>query len=142
MHPVVVTGNNVELKIEQHAEQKLLVDALVIQQGRLSNQQRCVSTAGSGKELLDMIRFGVEQIVATNNRTLEKTITNINTLVKTSEDCIVSHTEKVCLQGMATMHRFDTGNQGKNAIDATKEVCGCNNNNNDLQDDDSGIGIQ
>ena len=66
-----VTEGSVEMKIVQRAEKKLQLDALVIQQGRLADQQRGKAGGASGDELLSMIRFGADAIFKSKNGTFE-----------------------------------------------------------------------
>ncbi|OQR98525.1 chromatin-remodeling complex ATPase chain [Achlya hypogyna] len=53
-----VTSNSVEEKIIERAQQKLKLDAMVVQQGRLQEKQKNLSKA----DMLDMIRFGADEV--------------------------------------------------------------------------------
>lgn len=55
-----VTENTVEEKVVERAEAKLQLDALVIQQGRLVEQNKALNS----NELLSMVRFGADQIIS------------------------------------------------------------------------------
>jgi SWI/SNF-related matrix-associated actin-dependent regulator of chromatin subfamily A member 5 len=55
----LVTDKTVEEKIVERAERKLFLDAIVIQQGRLAQQEKGLSKG----ELMSMVRFGADEIV-------------------------------------------------------------------------------
>ena len=61
-----VTEGTIEEKIVERAEIKLQLDALVIQQGRLVEQNRALSK----DELLGMIKFGADQIFSGTGGTI------------------------------------------------------------------------
>lgn len=61
-----VTEGTIEEKIVERAEMKLQLDALVIQQGRLVEQNRALSK----DELLGMIKFGADQIFSGTQGTI------------------------------------------------------------------------
>lgn len=61
-----VTEGTVEEKIVERAELKLKIDALVIQQGRLVEQNKALSK----DEMLSMIRFGADQIFSSKTSTI------------------------------------------------------------------------
>ncbi len=54
----LVTEDTIEQKIVERAQQKLKLDAMVVQQGRLKDQDNKLSR----EELLDAIRFGADKI--------------------------------------------------------------------------------
>jgi len=54
----LVTENSIEEKVVERAQKKLKLDAMVVQQGRLQNQDSKMSV----NELLDALRFGADQI--------------------------------------------------------------------------------
>lgn len=54
----LVTSNSVEEKIVERAQQKLKLDAMVVQQGRLQEKNSKLSKS----EMLEMIRFGADQV--------------------------------------------------------------------------------
>ncbi|KDO34757.1 hypothetical protein SPRG_00818 [Saprolegnia parasitica CBS 223.65] len=58
-----VTSNSVEEKIIERAQQKLKLDAMVVQQGRLQEKQKNLSKA----DMLDMIRFGADEVFRAND---------------------------------------------------------------------------
>lgn len=53
----LVTEDTIEQKIVERAQQKLKLDAMVVQQGRLKDKDKL-----SRDELLDAIRFGADKI--------------------------------------------------------------------------------
>jgi len=61
-----ITENSVEEKMIEKAEVKLRLDQVVIQQGRVSEQQK----AASKDELLSMIQFGAQEILQTKDVTM------------------------------------------------------------------------
>lgn len=54
-----VTEGTVEEKIIERAERKLYLDAAVIQQGRLAQKDKKLST----NELMSMVKFGADEIL-------------------------------------------------------------------------------
>jgi SWI/SNF-related matrix-associated actin-dependent regulator of chromatin subfamily A member 5 len=54
----LVTDETVEVKVVERAQQKLKLDAMVVQQGRLQEKEKKLSK----DELLDSIRFGADKI--------------------------------------------------------------------------------
>jgi len=64
----LVTDDTVEVKVVERAQQKLKLDAMVVQQGRLQEKEKKLTK----QDLLDTIRFGADKIF----RTKESTITD------------------------------------------------------------------
>mmetsp|Transcript_9123 Transcript_9123/g.8154 ORF Transcript_9123/g.8154 Transcript_9123/m.8154 type:complete len:1404 (-) Transcript_9123:63-4274(-) len=64
----LVTDDTVEVKVVERAQQKLKLDAMVVQQGRLQDKEMKLSK----NELLDTVRFGADKIF----RSKESTITD------------------------------------------------------------------
>ena len=55
----LITESSIEEKVLERAWKKLFLDAMVVQQGRLSDKHK-----GANKdELLEMIRFGAERVI-------------------------------------------------------------------------------
>ncbi len=54
----LVTEDTVEVKVVERAQQKLKLDAMVVQQGRLADQEKKLSKS----DLLDTLRFGADKI--------------------------------------------------------------------------------
>ena len=75
------TDGSVEEKVIEKAYKKLALDALVIQQGRLQENQKNVNK----EELLSMVRFGADKIFdGTTNSTI--TDEDIDTIIAKGED--------------------------------------------------------
>ncbi|RLN10950.1 hypothetical protein BBO99_00004325 [Phytophthora kernoviae] len=62
----LVTADSVEEKIIERAQQKLKLDAMVVQQGRLQEKQ----TKLTKNDMLEMIRFGADQVFRTTDSTI------------------------------------------------------------------------
>ncbi|KAI9912264.1 hypothetical protein PsorP6_008845 [Peronosclerospora sorghi] len=62
----LVTTDSVEEKIIERAQQKLKLDAMVVQQGRLQEKQ----TKLTKNDILEMIRFGADQVFRTTDSTI------------------------------------------------------------------------
>jgi len=75
-----VTEGTVEEKIIERADRKLFLDAAVIQQGRLAEQ----NTSVNKNDLMAMVRFGADEIFASKQKTL--TDEDIDTLLKRGEE--------------------------------------------------------
>lgn len=54
----MVTDDTVEVKVVERAQQKLKLDAMVVQQGRLQDKEKKMSR----QELLDTLRFGADKV--------------------------------------------------------------------------------
>jgi SWI/SNF-related matrix-associated actin-dependent regulator of chromatin subfamily A member 5 len=54
----LVTDDTVEVKVVERAQQKLKLDAMIVQQGRLQDKDKKLSK----DELLDAVRFGADKI--------------------------------------------------------------------------------
>ncbi|KAL4155219.1 hypothetical protein PRNP1_007332 [Phytophthora ramorum] len=61
-----VTADSVEEKIIERAQQKLKLDAMVVQQGRLQEKQAKLTK----NDMLEMIRFGADQVFRTTDSTI------------------------------------------------------------------------
>lgn len=59
----LVTDDTVEVKVVERAQQKLKLDAMVVQQGRLADKDRKMSK----NELLDTLKFGADKIFRTKD---------------------------------------------------------------------------
>ena len=64
----LVTENSVEEKIVERAQQKLKLDAMVVQQGRLKDKDKKVSK----EQIMAAVRFGADSVF----RSEESTITD------------------------------------------------------------------
>ena len=61
-----VTEDSIEQKIVERAMKKLLLDALVIKQGRLQDAERALDAA----ELQEMVRFGANRIFSSSDSSI------------------------------------------------------------------------
>ncbi|KAJ8605209.1 hypothetical protein CTAYLR_000442 [Chrysophaeum taylorii] len=75
-----VTEGTVEEKIIERADRKLFLDAAVIQQGRLAEQNAALSK----NDLMSMVRFGADEIFNSKQATISDE--DIETLLKRGED--------------------------------------------------------
>ncbi|CAI5702838.1 unnamed protein product [Peronospora effusa] len=62
----LVTTDSVEEKIIERAQQKLKLDAMIVQQGRLQEKQAKLTK----NDMLEMIRFGADQVFRTTDSTI------------------------------------------------------------------------
>lgn len=62
----LVTDDTVEVKVVERAQQKLKLDAMVVQQGRLQDKEKKLSK----QDLLDTIRFGADKIFRSKDSTI------------------------------------------------------------------------
>jgi SWI/SNF-related matrix-associated actin-dependent regulator of chromatin subfamily A member 5 len=62
----LVTDETVEVKVVERAQQKLKLDAMVVQQGRLQEQEKKMSK----DDLLDTLRFGADKIFRSKDATI------------------------------------------------------------------------
>ncbi len=76
----LVTEDTIEQKIVERAQQKLKLDAMVVQQGRLKDKDKL-----SRDELLDAIRFGADKIF----KSKDSSITDDDVSVTIQSDMLV-----------------------------------------------------
>lgn len=62
----LVTDETVEVKVVERAQQKLKLDAMVVQQGRLQDKEKKMTK----QDLLDTLRFGADKIFRTKDSTI------------------------------------------------------------------------
>ena len=62
----LVTDETVEVKVVERAQQKLKLDAMVVQQGRLQDTDKKMSK----QDLLETLRFGAEKIFKSKDSTI------------------------------------------------------------------------
>jgi SWI/SNF-related matrix-associated actin-dependent regulator of chromatin subfamily A member 5 len=91
----LVTTDSVEEKIIERAQQKLKLDAMVVQQGRLQEKQSKLSK----NEMLEMIRFGADQVF----RSTDSNITDEDI------DAILAKGEQRTEEMMKKMQTHDKG---------------------------------
>lgn len=96
----LVTDDTVEVKVVERAQQKLKLDAMVVQQGRLQEKDRKLSK----NELLDTIRFGADKIF----RTKESTITDddIDLILEQGRKRTIEMNEKLQIADKGDVYDF------------------------------------
>ncbi|EEY63798.1 chromatin-remodeling complex ATPase chain, putative [Phytophthora infestans T30-4] len=105
----LVTTDSVEEKIIERAQQKLKLDAMVVQQGRLQEKQSKLTK----NDMLEMIRFGADQVF----RTTDSTITDEDI------DAILARGEQRTEEMKQKMHVHDKGDM----LDFKLDGGGCQN---------------
>ncbi len=100
----LVTEGTVEEKIIERAETKLRLDAVIIQQGRLLEQQK---KAPSKEEMMSMIRFGAEQIFRSSG----------STITEEDIDAIISRGEQKTADLNSKLQVYEGINKGGGALD-------------------------
>lgn len=85
----LVTEGTVEEKIIERADRKLFLDAAVIQQGRLAEQ----NTSLSKNDLMAMVRFGADEIFNSKQATISDE--DIETLLKRGEERTKEQSSKI-----------------------------------------------
>ncbi|KAE9017146.1 putative chromatin-remodeling complex ATPase chain [Phytophthora fragariae] len=105
----LVTTDSVEEKIIERAQQKLKLDAMVVQQGRLQEKQAKLTK----NDMLEMIRFGADQVF----RTTDSTITDEDI------DAILAKGEQRTEEMKQKMHTHDKGD----LLDFKLDGGGCQN---------------
>jgi len=84
-----VTEGTVEEKIIERADRKLFLDAAVIQQGRLAEQ----NSALNKNDLMSMVRFGADEIF--NSKSSQITDDDIDVILKHGEDRTAEQAQKI-----------------------------------------------
>ncbi|CAB4406668.1 unnamed protein product [Rhizophagus irregularis] len=95
-----VTENAIEEKVLERAAQKLRLDQLVIQQGRLAQTQK----AATKEELLTMIQHGAEGIFTSNDSTV--TDDDIDQILRKSEEKTAELSTKYQGLGLEDLQNF------------------------------------
>jgi SWI/SNF-related matrix-associated actin-dependent regulator of chromatin subfamily A member 5 len=94
------TEGTVEEKIIERAESKLHLDALVIQQGRLAEQQK----SASRDELLHMVKFGADQIFEAKGSSI--TDADVDAILAAGEKKTAELSEKLKETTKENLHHF------------------------------------
>lgn len=96
----LVTEDTVEEKVIERAQQKLKLDAMVVQQGRLQDKEKKMSK----QELLETLRFGADKVF----RSKESTITDadIEMILEEGRKRTAELTEKLQLAEKGDMYNF------------------------------------
>ncbi|XP_054978692.1 probable global transcription activator SNF2L1 isoform X7 [Sorex araneus] len=97
----LITDNTVEERIVERAEIKLRLDSIVIQQGRLIDQQ---SNKLAKEEMLQMIRHGATHVFASKES--ELTDEDITTLLERGEKKTAEMNERFQKMGEASLKNF------------------------------------
>lgn len=85
-----MTEDSIEVKVIEKAYKKLALDALVIQQGRLTDQNKTMSK----DELQQMVRYGAEKIFNSSNLS-EITDLDIDTIIAKGEEATKDMNDKM-----------------------------------------------
>ncbi|RYD84284.1 MAG: hypothetical protein EOP84_05935 [Verrucomicrobiaceae bacterium] len=95
-----MTDDSVEVKVVERAQQKLKLDAMVVQQGRLQDKEKKMSK----QDLLDTLRFGADKIF----RSKESTITDadIDLILEEGKRRTEEMTEKLQVAEKGDMYDF------------------------------------
>jgi len=96
----LVTDETVEVKVVERAQQKLKLDAMVVQQGRLQEKEKKLSK----QDLLETIRFGADKIF----RSKESTVTDddIDMILEQGRKRTEEMNEKLKLADKGDMYDF------------------------------------
>ena len=115
------TDGSVEEKVIEKALKKLALDALVIQQGRLQENQKNLNK----DELLSMVRYGADKIFDSTNSTI--TDEDIDTIIAKGEDETKMLNEKMAgftdkalkfsMDADATLYEFDDEDENKEVFE-------------------------
>ncbi|XP_045151784.1 probable global transcription activator SNF2L1 isoform X2 [Echinops telfairi] len=97
----LITDNTVEERIVERAEIKLRLDSIVIQQGRLIDQQ---SNKLAKEEMLQMIRHGASHVFASKES--ELTEENITTILERGERKTAEMNERLQKMGESSLRTF------------------------------------
>ncbi|KAM8954426.1 LOW QUALITY PROTEIN: SWI/SNF-related matrix-associated actin-dependent regulator of chromatin subfamily A member 1 [Pelodytes ibericus] len=97
----LITDNTVEERIVERAELKLRLDSIVIQQGRLIDQQ---SNKLAKDEMLQMIRHGVTHVFASTDS--ELTGEDITTILERGEKKTAEMAERLKKMGESSLSNF------------------------------------
>jgi len=115
------TDGSVEEKVIEKALKKLALDALVIQQGRLQENQKNLNK----DELLSMVRYGADKIFDSTNSTI--TDEDIDTIIAKGEDETKMLNEKMAgftdkalkfsMDADASLYEFDDEDENKEVFE-------------------------
>ena len=96
----LVTDDTVEVKVVERAQQKLKLDAMVVQQGRLQDKEKKLTK----QDLLDTVRFGADKVF----RSKESTITDedIDMILEKGRKRTVEMNEKLQLAEKGDIYDF------------------------------------
>ena len=96
----LVTDETVEVKVVERAQQKLKLDAMVVQQGRLADKEKKLTK----EDLLDTLRFGADKIFRTKDSTI--TDDDIDVILEQGRKRTEEMTEKITSADKGDMYDF------------------------------------
>ena len=100
----MVTDETVEVKVVERAQQKLKLDAMVVQQGRLQEKEKNLSI----EELLDSIRFGADKIFR-SAKDAKRTDADIHLILEEGKKRTEEMNEKLKAAEIGYMYDFSLG---------------------------------
>lgn len=113
-----ITDGTVEEKIVERAERKLYLDAAIIQQGRLAQQNRKLSK----DELMTMVRFGADEIF--NARGSMITDDDIDAILAKGEERTESMKAKIAADMQHNLANFSLSGDNANGVSSLYEFEG------------------
>uniref|UniRef100_K3WB29 Uncharacterized protein n=1 Tax=Globisporangium ultimum (strain ATCC 200006 / CBS 805.95 / DAOM BR144) TaxID=431595 RepID=K3WB29_GLOUD len=113
-----ITDGTVEEKIVERAERKLYLDAAIIQQGRLAQQNRKLSK----DELMTMVRFGADEIF--NARGSMITDDDIDAILAKGEERTEAMKAKVAADMQHNLANFSLSGENANGVSSLYEFEG------------------
>ncbi|GAB9467025.1 Imitation switch isoform alias nucleosome remodeling factor [Globisporangium polare] len=113
-----ITDGTVEEKIVERAERKLYLDAAIIQQGRLAQQNRKLSK----DELMTMVRFGADEIF--NARGSMITDDDIDAILAKGEERTESMKAKIAADMQHNLANFSLSGDSANGVSSLYEFEG------------------
>lgn len=113
-----ITDGTVEEKIVERAERKLYLDAAIIQQGRLAQQNRKLSK----DELMTMVRFGADEIF--NARGSMITDDDIDAILAKGEERTESMKAKIAADMQHNLANFSLSDDNANGVSSLYEFEG------------------
>jgi len=102
-----VTENSVEEKMIERAEIKLRLDQVVIQQGRLSEQQKVATK----EELLNMIQHGAQEILHSKDTSNESDLNDLDNIIMKGEKRTAEMEKKLKEAGLDALQSFSLDGQ-------------------------------
>ena len=91
-----MTEDTIEQKVVERAQQKLKLDAMVVQQGRLKDKDKL-----SREELLDAIRFGADKIFKSKDSSITDDDVRLNVIL-----ILILKRLSTCSHGFHPCHPF------------------------------------
>lgn len=113
-----ITDGTVEEKIVERAERKLYLDAAIIQQGRLAQQNRKLSK----DELMTMVRFGADEIFNARGSTI--TDDDIDAILAKGEERTEAMKAKIAADMQHNLANFSLSDEGASGVASLYEFEG------------------